>query len=89
MFPEHGTKQTTDSLDFLSATFVVKWIRARNLPTFPGTKLCTHMTQSGTCLSFSFSTSLSPLLPRSMTDCDTRHGHGSVEAARPARECRG
>ena len=51
MFPEHGTKQTTDSLDFLSATFVVKWIRARNLPTFPGTKLCTHMTQSGTCLS--------------------------------------
>ena len=29
------------------------------------------------------SLSLSPLLPRSMTDCDTRHGHGSVEAARP------
>ena len=26
---------------------------------------------------------ISPLLPRSMTDCDTRHGHGSVEAARP------
>ena len=37
--------------------------------------------------------SLSPtlyllLLPRSMTDCDTRHGHGSVEAADGQRQAR-
>ena len=82
--------QTADNLAFLSASFVVEqWIqgggggggggRACNLPTFPGTHQVVYAHDA------EWNVSHSLLLPRSMTDYDTRHGHGSVEVARKGR----